>query len=68
MLAQKTVLQLGDVGEGEWPMLGDRFVNPDAIVSVDVLRWDRTSARVPPSRAVVHPGRSEAVPSLRAKM
>lgn len=39
VLAQKTVLQLGDVGEGEWPMLGDRFVNPDAIVSVDVLRW-----------------------------
>ena len=39
MLAQKTILELGDVGEGEWPMLGDRFINPDAIVSVDVLRW-----------------------------
>lgn len=39
VLAQKTILELGDVGEGEWPMLGDRFINPDAIVSVDVLRW-----------------------------
>ena len=39
VLAQKTILKLADVGEGEWPMLGDRFVNPDAIVSVDVLRW-----------------------------
>ena len=39
VLAQKAILRLADVGEGEWPMLGDRFVNPDAIVSVDVLRW-----------------------------
>ena len=39
VLAQKTILKLSDVGEGEWPMLGDRFINPDAIVSVDVLRW-----------------------------
>ena len=39
VLAQKTILKLADVDEGEWPMLGDRFVNPDAIVSVDVLRW-----------------------------
>jgi hypothetical protein len=39
VLAQKTILKLEDVGESEWPMLGDRFVNPDAIVSVDVLRW-----------------------------
>jgi hypothetical protein len=39
VLAQKTILELGDVGECEWPMLGDRFINPDAIVSVDVLRW-----------------------------
>ena len=39
VLAQKTILKLEDVGENEWPMLGDRFVNPDAIVSVDVLRW-----------------------------
>ena len=39
VLAQKTIAQLGDVREGEWPMLGDRFINPDAIVSVDVLRW-----------------------------
>lgn len=38
VLAQKTILKL-DVREGEWPMLGDRFVNPDAIVSVDVQRW-----------------------------
>jgi hypothetical protein len=38
VLAQKTILQL-EVEEGEWPMLGDRFINPDAIVSVDVLRW-----------------------------
>ena len=39
VLAQRTILKLADVGEGEWPMLGDRFINPDAIVSVDVLRW-----------------------------
>ena len=39
VLAQKTILELADVGAGEWPMLGDRFINPDAIVSVDVVRW-----------------------------
>ena len=39
VLAQKTILKLADVAEGEWPMLGDRFINPDAILSVDVLRW-----------------------------
>jgi len=39
VLAQRTILELRDVGEGEWPMLGDRFINPDAIVSVDVLSW-----------------------------
>jgi hypothetical protein len=38
VLAQKTILKL-EVEEGEWPMLGDRFVNPEAIVSVDVQRW-----------------------------
>lgn len=38
VLAQKTILRF-DVREGEWPTLGDRFVNPDAIVSVDVQRW-----------------------------
>ncbi|HWH05275.1 MAG TPA: hypothetical protein VNT23_02425 [Gaiellaceae bacterium] len=25
--------------EGEWPQIGERFVRPEAIVSVDVLRW-----------------------------
>ena len=39
VLAQKTILELADVAAGEWPMLGDRFINPDAIVSVDVVRW-----------------------------
>jgi hypothetical protein len=39
VLAQKTIAQLDSTAEGEWPMLGDRFINPDAIVSVDVLRW-----------------------------
>ena len=39
VLAQKTIVSFGEVKDGEWPMLGDRFVNPDAIVSVDVLRW-----------------------------
>ena len=39
VLAQKTILEPADVGAGEWPMLGDRFINPDAIVSVDVVRW-----------------------------
>jgi hypothetical protein len=38
VLAQKTITDL-TAREGEWPMLGDRFINPDAIVSVDVLRW-----------------------------
>ena len=38
VLAQRTILELSDVVEGEWPLLGDRFINPDAIVSVDVLR------------------------------
>ena len=36
VLAQKTITGFGEVKDGEWPMLGDRFVNPDAIVSVDV--------------------------------
>jgi hypothetical protein len=39
VLAQKTILKLADASEGDWPLLGDRFVNPDAIVSVDSLRW-----------------------------
>ena len=39
VLAQKTIAKLADMNEGEWPMLGDRFINPDAIVSVDVLKW-----------------------------
>src|SRR5688500_7672007 len=39
VLAQKTILKLQDVPANEWPMLGDRFLNPDAVVSVDVLRW-----------------------------
>ena len=38
VLAHKTIAEL-NVREGEWPMLGDRFINPDAIVSVDVLKW-----------------------------
>jgi hypothetical protein len=38
VLAQKTILKLEPGGNG-WPMFGDRFVNPDAIVSVDVLKW-----------------------------
>jgi|SoimicmetaTmtLPB_FD_contig_41_5334323_length_448_multi_1_in_0_out_0_1 hypothetical protein len=39
VLAQKTIAKLADTNEGEWPMLGDRFLNPDAIVSIDVLKW-----------------------------
>jgi hypothetical protein len=39
VLAQKTILKFSEVEEGQWPMLGDRFINPDAIVSVDVLKW-----------------------------
>jgi len=38
-LAQTTIANLGDVNNGEWPLLGERFINPDAIVSVDILRW-----------------------------
>lgn len=37
-LARATVRTL-DVPEGEWPFIRDRFIRPDAIVSVDVLRW-----------------------------
>ena len=39
VLAQTTIAGFEDVQDGQWPMLGDRFINPDAIVSVDVLRW-----------------------------
>ena len=39
VLAQKTIFELADVAKGEWPMLRDRFINPDAIISVDVVRW-----------------------------
>ena len=39
VLAQKTILKLSDAKDDAWPMLEDRFINPDAIVSVDVLRW-----------------------------
>jgi hypothetical protein len=39
VLAQKTISKLVDINDGEWPLLGDRFLNPDAIVSVDVLKW-----------------------------
>ena len=35
VLAQKTILRLAEVGVGD---AGDRFIDPDAIVSVDVLR------------------------------
>ena len=28
-----------DVHDGSWPQIGERFIRPDAIVSVDVLRW-----------------------------
>ncbi len=39
VLAQKTILRFSEAEDGSWPMLGDRFLNPDAIVSVDVLKW-----------------------------
>jgi len=39
VLAQKTILKVSDAKDDEWPMLGDRFINPEAIVSVDILRW-----------------------------
>ena len=39
VLAQKTIAKLADINDGEWPMLGDRFLNPVAIISVDVLKW-----------------------------
>ena len=37
-LARETVKSL-DVPDWEWPFVRDRFLRPDAIVSVDVLRW-----------------------------
>lgn len=36
-LARTTIARLL-AEEGEWPFVGDRFLRPDAIVSVDVLR------------------------------
>lgn len=39
VLAQKTILKFSEAADGQWPMLGDRFLNPDAIISVDVLKW-----------------------------
>ncbi len=38
VLARETVASL-DVPDGEWPFVRDRFLRPDAIVSVDVLRF-----------------------------
>ena len=37
-IAREWVERLGRA-DGEWPQIGERFVRPDAIVSVDVLRW-----------------------------
>lgn len=38
LIAREWVERLDRAG-GEWPQIGERFVRPDAIVSVDVLRW-----------------------------
>ncbi len=36
-LARGTIEQL-DLPVGEWPFVNDRFLRPDSIVSVDILR------------------------------
>ncbi len=36
-LARATIAQL-DLPVGEWPLVNDRFLRPDSIVSVDILR------------------------------
>jgi hypothetical protein len=35
-LARRTIAELETPG-GEWPLVGDRLLNPEAIVSVDVV-------------------------------
>lgn len=35
-LARRTAAEL-DAPDGEWPLVGDRLVNPEAVVSVDVV-------------------------------
>ena len=35
-LARATIARL-DVPIGEWPLVNDRFLRPDSIISVDVL-------------------------------
>jgi hypothetical protein len=36
-LARATIHRL-EAEDGEWPFIGDRFIRPDSIVSVDVMR------------------------------
>ena len=35
-LARRTIAEL-ETRDGEWPLIGDRLLNPEAIVSVDVV-------------------------------
>lgn len=35
-LARRTIAELEN-RDGEWPLIGDRLLNPEAIVSVDVV-------------------------------
>ena len=38
MVLARTVIKEIEAPSGEWPLVGDRLLRPDAIVSVDVLR------------------------------
>lgn len=38
MVLARTVIKEIEAPSGEWPLVGDRLLRPDAIVSIDVLR------------------------------
>jgi hypothetical protein len=38
MALARTVIKEIEQPSGEWPLVGDRLLRPDAIVSIDVLR------------------------------
>lgn len=38
MALARTVIKEIEAPSGEWPLVGDRLLRPDAIVSIDVIR------------------------------
>ena len=39
LVLARTVIAEIEEPRGEWPLVGDRMLRPESIVSVDVLRW-----------------------------